>query len=431
MNKFDLYEIVFNLLLALFRKKFGKSGGFLEKSDLTANVDAVKFQPDPVRPIGGSVKKTNPWLDHVKTVKDANPGLAYKEVLKKAKETYKKQGSALHKPMTTHDYKTVVQDPIKTQAKLLKTLPPKTGKPRGRPRKVVVDQESSKGKPVVSKVEGIVKNAKKLKVEKYEEPTKDSPIKKLRFEKPQPQERKYKDEPLEDLIKYKTRKEEARKPDAPAAPAAQPSEPVGEVEEGSGLSLEALMLKEVKEKIKDIPIVKQASFIKKYLESVLKVKKIKPIIRNQIIKYVQSEIEKLHKGGAVDKPKKDKKDNKLAKEIVEAIPKTYIAEMIDSLEKSGIFKATDRTLNVLIDELVKVLNAPGSVAKRSMITRDIPNLQFTLDKLRNERRVYGDTWTDFKKRSHKLAILNTKSHITALLNRVAGITLLEPSKDEN
>jgi hypothetical protein len=35
-------------------------------------------------------KKPNKWLIHVKTVKDANPTMSYKEVLVKAKETYKK-----------------------------------------------------------------------------------------------------------------------------------------------------------------------------------------------------------------------------------------------------------------------------------------------------------------------------------------------------
>jgi hypothetical protein len=35
-------------------------------------------------------KKPNKWLIHVKTVKDANPTMSYKEVLVKAKGTYKK-----------------------------------------------------------------------------------------------------------------------------------------------------------------------------------------------------------------------------------------------------------------------------------------------------------------------------------------------------
>lgn len=35
-------------------------------------------------------KKTNPWLEHVKKVKQENPELQFKDVLKKAKQTYKK-----------------------------------------------------------------------------------------------------------------------------------------------------------------------------------------------------------------------------------------------------------------------------------------------------------------------------------------------------
>lgn len=36
-------------------------------------------------------KKTNPWLVHVKSVRDKNPKMAFKDVLKKAKSTYKKK----------------------------------------------------------------------------------------------------------------------------------------------------------------------------------------------------------------------------------------------------------------------------------------------------------------------------------------------------
>jgi ribosomal protein L12E/L44/L45/RPP1/RPP2 len=36
----------------------------------------------------------NPWMDHVKTVKKANPGKSLKEILKMAGKTYKKQAKA-------------------------------------------------------------------------------------------------------------------------------------------------------------------------------------------------------------------------------------------------------------------------------------------------------------------------------------------------
>ena len=35
-------------------------------------------------------KKVNPWLTHVKDFRQSNPGMKYSEVLKKAKDTYKK-----------------------------------------------------------------------------------------------------------------------------------------------------------------------------------------------------------------------------------------------------------------------------------------------------------------------------------------------------
>lgn len=36
------------------------------------------------------MKKENPWLTHVKKVKEENPEIKFKEVLQKAKKTYKK-----------------------------------------------------------------------------------------------------------------------------------------------------------------------------------------------------------------------------------------------------------------------------------------------------------------------------------------------------
>ena len=41
--------------------------------------------------VGGATKKTNPWLSHVASVRRQHPNLSYKDVLVKAKSTYKKQ----------------------------------------------------------------------------------------------------------------------------------------------------------------------------------------------------------------------------------------------------------------------------------------------------------------------------------------------------
>jgi hypothetical protein len=36
-------------------------------------------------------KRTNAWLEHVKKVREKNPGMTLKEVMLKAKESYKKK----------------------------------------------------------------------------------------------------------------------------------------------------------------------------------------------------------------------------------------------------------------------------------------------------------------------------------------------------
>jgi len=35
--------------------------------------------------------KMNSWMEHLKKVRESNPGLSLKECMKKAKETYKKK----------------------------------------------------------------------------------------------------------------------------------------------------------------------------------------------------------------------------------------------------------------------------------------------------------------------------------------------------
>ena len=53
-------------------------------------------EPQPIEPVEISKvvklpRKVNPWLVHVKTVKDANPTISYRDILKLAKETYTKK----------------------------------------------------------------------------------------------------------------------------------------------------------------------------------------------------------------------------------------------------------------------------------------------------------------------------------------------------
>jgi hypothetical protein len=56
---------------------------------LEVNVDepVIEHVPEPVLK---KERKPNPWLEHCKTVKVANEGMKYSEVLKLAKESYKK-----------------------------------------------------------------------------------------------------------------------------------------------------------------------------------------------------------------------------------------------------------------------------------------------------------------------------------------------------
>jgi hypothetical protein len=48
----------------------------------------------------------NPWMDHVKTVRKANPGKQLKEILKMAGKTYKKQAKAPCAKVTKSNKKT-------------------------------------------------------------------------------------------------------------------------------------------------------------------------------------------------------------------------------------------------------------------------------------------------------------------------------------
>ena len=63
-------------------KKTGKKGAAGKKGPAkkTAKKGAAKK----------TAKKTNPWLEHVKKVRAANKGIAFKEVLKIAAKNYKK-----------------------------------------------------------------------------------------------------------------------------------------------------------------------------------------------------------------------------------------------------------------------------------------------------------------------------------------------------
>jgi len=118
------------------------------------------------------------------------------------------------------------------------------------------------------------------------------------------------------------------------------------------------------------------------------------------------------------------------KESLDAIKNTI------QMEKDGYsfyIKAASQTTSEmgkkifesLVDRLDKILKDPEEHRKRVILTRDIPNLQFRLDKLKNTYDVKSHRWTDLKKENHKLSMMNVKSHIVALINRVVGINMVQ------
>ena len=53
--------------------------------------EALNMDDDkPIEEVVRKEKKSNPWVEHCKHVKAKNPSMLYKDVLKLAKESYKK-----------------------------------------------------------------------------------------------------------------------------------------------------------------------------------------------------------------------------------------------------------------------------------------------------------------------------------------------------
>jgi hypothetical protein len=70
-----------------------------KKGEPMALVDSSDDSPDEAKTQSGSgsgsdespkKKQSNNWIDHVKSFREANPSVSYKDALKQAKETYKK-----------------------------------------------------------------------------------------------------------------------------------------------------------------------------------------------------------------------------------------------------------------------------------------------------------------------------------------------------
>jgi hypothetical protein len=409
-----LQDLVLKIIKELLKSQ-GKQfkGGYLEsETDITASTKNVKFQPEPepvikggdswanLKPTkeqkGAGVKKSNPWLEHVKQVRSQNQGLAYKDVLKKAKETYTKTGGQVKQVKTEHFYKSRVVDPVAEQKDQQNEL--KQKKPRGRPRKSAVTVDIPKATYTKSKT--VKEQGKKLTVKKplkheiLDEPTK------LSFEKPK--ERKFEKTTLDRILGVDTDLLTKRKTEARKVP--QESEDILGL---MGNGLETELLKKVVEEVKDIkPITKKKTMIRKIVKDEMKKRGLKPVIAKQILNYVLTQVEKLSGGVSFG---------------------TSYA-IVNSLEKGGIFDASKSTLKSLTDRLDEIMKDPNQHRKQVILTRDIPNLKFKYDKLQNTWDIKGKSFSEKQRDNHQLRMLNTKSHIVALLNRVAGINMVSVKK---
>jgi len=414
------------------------SGGYLEtQTDINQNVDNVKLQKEPEIKLktggnawadikGSGTKKSNPWLDHVKKIKSENPSLKYKDVLKKAKETYSKQGGQIK---TQHYYDSRVNNPVKEQKQQQAELKTEAKKTRGRPKKNQVEHKPKTAdfvNTVIKKEKGTkLKVIKPIDFDKNEKPTK------LSFEKPK--ERKYQKTDFDkilgfdsDLLKKKT-KSEPRKIDREPEnqPENKPENQPEELEEqrGSGV-LENDILNLVLEKTKDIKtLAKKQAFTRKFIKEELKKRGLKPIIIKQILSFVLSKLEEV-KGGA-DPNQAVSDASKAVSDIAKVIPKSNIAYLVDGLRESGVFSGTKKTIDTLVNRLSDIVNNPGEHRKRLIITRDIPNLKFKLAKKENVYNEKAHRYKDFRKENARIEINNIKAHITALLNRIVGINMIE------
>jgi hypothetical protein len=79
----------------------------------------------------------------------------------------------------------------------------------------------------------------------------------------------------------------------------------------------------------------------------------------------------------------------------------------------------------MANKLGDVVNDPNKYRTQGILTREIPNLQTRLDKLKNIFDVKGHRWTPFRRENHQLRMQNIRADITNRLNKLAGINLLK------
>lgn len=412
-------DLLKQVMKILYKEHLKTKGGAI-KPETDLDIKQVTMVKPPS--VGGSTKKSNPWMDHVKKVKSENPSMKYSDVLKKAKSSYTKKGGEIvtqtypsqKTTKTSHDYETTVENPVKAQDKLWGEYKQNKGK---KTKSVTVDQKSSKGtKPKVTFIKP-EKNTKTLKMRKpKKEPDGVQPVVKLQINKMKPSKTLSKQigEEIKKLTGVKSADEILR--DARTFVPKREGQDVNPVSYGElpplfgrgMITFEKQMFKHIEKETKDMSPTKAKTFARKYITESLKQKGWKPI---EIKPILQMALERLNKlGGAV-------------------LPKTNVEVLLEGLEKSGVFDATSKSLASMATKLTDVVNDPHKYRFQSILTRDIPNLQLKYDKLKNIWDIKSSTWTQFRQNNHKIRMMNVKSDIANRLNKLAGIQIIQPSTE--
>lgn len=406
-QKQKIFELLKKYYLEELQKKIDKlksqngtkGGSVLPETD--TNIQQVKIEKEPVIRLRGGGNKCNPWIEHVKTVKENNPSLKYKDVLKKAKETYQKKAGGA---MTSHDYETRIEDPIKTQEKILKPL--KNTKPYTRKPKPVGEKTQTMA-PVKSKVGPRKGKLLDIKATK-KTPDGVQSVTKLQIKTKPPRktlaEQLRLAEERQDLILTQPILPEREGAEVKSATFGSREETVPIF--GRGMkSFETKLLKEIEQKIKGLPKQKAIVVIKNHVNQELKQKGWKPVEIKPVLTMILDKFTSML-GGA----------NPLV-----------IKSALETMEKAGIFEASKSALNTLTKRLDEIISNPEKTKERNIWSRDIPNLKSRYDKLKNIYDLKGHTWTDFRKANHTIRMRNIQADITKKINMLAGIEILRSS----
>ena len=414
-------------------KQKQKKGGSIPETH--TNLKQVKMVEQPVN-VGGAVggkcdggavgKKTNPWLSHVAKVKGDNPSMKYKDVLKKAKESYTKVGGAVvtktypaqKKTKTSHDYVTNVEDPVKTQDQLWNNykqnkkvkkinLKAETKSSVGKPPKIVIIKPEKKTKALQLK-KGVqvpkgVQGKVNLKIN-VKKPAKHF-AKEIGEELRRISGQQAPEEVLKEARTYVPEREGRRV--GPTTYGEEEKLPLF----GKGmLTFEKELFKQVEKYTKEMTPAKAVAYARKYITDALKERGWKPIEIKPVVAIALERIKKIVGGALVE------------------IPKTDVELLLIGLEKAGVFDATTVALKGMANKLVDVINDPKQYQKQRILTVEIPNLQTRYEKLKNIWDIKSSGFTELRKKNHTIRMLNLRSEITNRLNKLVGISMIQSSK---